>query len=152
MVKTRLNYKSYLRFFVNAAINHLRHLYHYTRSLLRNLLGFYLYPIVWRYALAERVFRLGWIRRLDPWPSKNSNSRYITALPSFEAEGIGGQFVKWNTARMLGKIHGLTFVNHPFTQSSHTPGFDWNEFLGFGNGEVKYPDLCAQGRRCPAHS
>jgi hypothetical protein len=58
------------------------------------------------------------------------------APAAYEAEGIGGQFIKWNSARLLARRHGLTFLLLPFTRSSHSGDFDWETFLGFGAGEV----------------
>lgn len=121
------------------SLNTLRSAWHRTRDGMRRVLGIYSYAVTWRYLIARLSPR-------DPQTQRKARcDRYLVAVPAYASEGIGGQFVKWNTARLLARRHGLTFVHHPFTSSSHSPGLDWEHFLGFGAGEVDYSALSRRG-------
>lgn len=110
-------------------LNYLRNVYHGLKGGLRSFLGLAAWRAWWSWKMLRLKRRLGLLHR----PSR---TRYLLAPAAFEAEGIGGQFIKWNSARMWAKANGLTFVHIPFTRSSHSGEFDWEEFLGFGNGEL----------------
>jgi hypothetical protein len=56
---------------------------------------------------------------------------------------IGHQFSSWNTCYSLAQERGLTFAHRPFS-TNESGGWRWEEYLGFGVGEVQYTDI--QGR------
>ena len=60
-------------------------------------------------------------------------TKFITAKTQMSM-GVGHQFSCWNTCYTLAKQYGLTFVHQPF----HQP---WEDWLGFGKGEVKLSEL-----------
>src|SRR5258708_2300839 len=90
----------------------------------------WMYPAWYRYL----VYRVGgWIG--SPRAGAASfDRRYIIRLPA--RAGIGDQVVTcFSETYMLAKRYALQFVYAPFVDSPHSPGVDWNEFLGFGAGE-----------------
>ena len=64
---------------------------------------------------------------------------YLTFRPNRVA-GIGHQSAAWITAFNLSRTLGLTFVHRPFTA-------DWEDFLGFGGGELQFSSLEIRGLR-----
>lgn len=73
------------------------------------------------------------------------HSRYYTALPNPGA-GIGHQMANWNAGYWWAKQFGLRFAHIPFSTKS------WNDFLGFGEGEITVKELKVNGyktRRLP---
>lgn len=56
-------------------------------------------------------------------------NRYVTAC--YENEGIGGQFCRYLSARIISRKFGVTFVHRPFEISFHGGGTDWETFLKF---------------------
>lgn len=77
--------------------------------------------------------------------SENNTNTYFTARPNIYA-GIGHQMANWIAGYWFAKQFELKFANIPFSTDK------WDQFLGFGNGEVQYYDLIKQGykvRRLP---
>jgi len=122
----------------SSSLDALRSAWHRITKGYRSFFGIYVYAVTWRYLILRMTRSVFWKQRT---PLTN---RYLVALPAYASEGIGGQFVKWNTARLLSRKHGLIFVHHPFTPSSHSPGLDWEGFLGFGVGEIEYSSLATR--------
>jgi hypothetical protein len=93
-----------------------------------------LYPAWWKY-----VFYV-----LTSYVASNNNNelnvhpanRFILRVPT--AAGIGDQVVtSWSETYMLAREYGLKFVHYPFAKSPHDPNANWDEFLGFGEGEIQ---------------
>ena len=59
-------------------------------------------------------------------------AKYLSCLPNQNA-GVGHQFIGWASAYSLADMYGLTFAYQPF-------GF-FEEFLPFGDNEIKYSEL-----------
>ncbi len=100
-----------------------------------SIFRFWIYPSYWRY-LFVKFLKL-------PIPQPNieieaNNTRYLTGVPNAYA-GIGHQLCNWNAALIFASKYNLKFVHHPliskFKQSS------WEEFLGFGDGELLYDEI-----------
>jgi hypothetical protein len=71
---------------------------------------------------------------------------YYAARPNIGA-GIGHQMANWIAGLWFARQFGLKYASIPFSTDR------WDEFLGFGIGEVQYYDLLEQGyrvRRLPA--
>ncbi|MDK2977678.1 MAG: hypothetical protein PWP52_392 [Bacteroidales bacterium] len=68
----------------------------------------------------------------------NNNACYFAARPNPGA-GIGHQMANWNAGYWFAKQFGLKFAHIPFAQTK------WENFLGFGNDEVKVDALRKQG-------
>ena len=71
---------------------------------------------------------------------------YIISRPWGGHCGIGHQFHNWVVAWQLAKHYGLKFVHSPFCGDILEPQIDvpvkeWEEFLGFGVGEIQESQL-----------
>ena len=97
----------------------------------------WLYPAWWKYLFHEMTMYLsGRNRELKTDPS----SRFLLRVPN--AAGIGDQIVaSWSETYMLARRYGLTFVHHRFVNSPHDPKTNWEEFLGFGFGEIEAQEV-----------
>lgn len=74
-----------------------------------------------------------------------NTSCYFAARPHIYA-GIGHQMANWIAGLWFAKQFGLKLANIPFSTDK------WDQFLGFGTGEVQYYELIKQGykvRRLP---
>lgn len=75
----------------------------------------------------------------------DNNTLYYAARPNPGA-GIGHQMANWNAGYWWAKQFGLRFAHIPFSTKS------WNDFLGFGEGEITVKELKVNGyktRRLP---
>ena len=91
----------------------------------------YLYPAWWKYVLRSLELRLG-----NKKVNTDCSSRFLLRVPN--TAGIGDQIVtSWSETYLLARKYGLTFVHHPFVRSPHNSKSDWDEFLGFGDGEIE---------------
>lgn|SRR5574344_1052849 len=63
---------------------------------------------------------------------------YYTAQPN-QGAGIGHQIANWVAGYHYAKCFGLKFTHLPFSTNS------WDDFLGFGNKEIKVMDLLKKG-------
>jgi hypothetical protein len=71
---------------------------------------------------------------------------YIIARPWGDSCGIGHQFYNWVVAWQLAHKYGIEFVHSPFCGNQTQPQIDvpvqeWENFLGFGYGELREHDL-----------
>ena len=66
--------------------------------------------------------------------ASDKKNRFLTIIPH-QGAGIGHQLANWNAALILAQKFNLTFVHHYFNSQG------WEEFLGFGMGEIKYEDV-----------
>lgn len=70
---------------------------------------------------------------------------YIAARPNPGA-GIGHQMANWMAGFHLANVLGLKFAHIPFSTQKHPfVASEWDDFLGFGNGERQYKDLLHDG-------
>lgn len=93
----------------------------------------YIYKSYWHYLLSNKK------------KSNINNTCYYSARPNPGA-GIGHQIANWIAGYWYAKQFGLKFAHIPFS----TP--EWDEFLGFGNGEKTINKLKQNGykiRRLP---
>jgi hypothetical protein len=96
---------------------------------------FWIYPSYWRYQFTKILRLLGlWYpeSRL-----KNSQRRYLTGRPDPLA-GMGHQLSNWNAALIYSRKYNLQFVHQPLSIAG---GYNWEEFLDFGNGELIYDEI-----------
>ena len=72
-------------------------------------------------------------------------SNYLAAVPNPGA-GIGHQMANWMAGYYYAKLFGLKFAHIPFS-NEHKPlePNRWDDYLGFGEGEVRYKSLLSQG-------
>lgn len=93
----------------------------------------WLYPAWWKYVcytLTTCFFGK------NKQVSMDCSSRLLLRVPN--AAGIGDQIVtSWSETYMLARKYGLTFVHHPFVKSPIDSDRNWEEFLGFGIGEIQ---------------
>lgn len=90
---------------------------------------FFYYPSAWAF------MKSGFPRE----PADVHPGSYLTFRPNHVAR-IGHQSAAWITAFNMAKALGLTFVHRPFTA-------DWEEYLGFGAGEVGWNSSRLRGLR-----
>lgn len=86
----------------------------------------YLYPSYWHYLLNKKI------------EDNETDGFYYSARPNPGA-GIGHQMANWNAGYWWSKQFGLKFAHLPFSTKQ------WDEFLGFGNGEVQVQVLKTKG-------
>lgn len=104
--------------------------------LARTKFRFWIYPAYWRY-LGNTA--LSYLRQQSPTSievsqvSHSDSRRYITVIPN-QWSGIGHQLSNWSTALIFSQQYNLQFIHHPLSKG-------WDDFLGFGEGEIQYIDL-----------
>lgn len=85
----------------------------------------YLYGSYWHYLFHQKG-------------ATHNNSSFYAARPNPSA-GIGHQLANWIAGYWFAKQFGLEFAHIPFSNQK------WDDFLGFGEGEVKMTALLTQG-------
>jgi hypothetical protein len=68
----------------------------------------------------------------------SANNTYYTAKPNYGA-GIGHQMANWIAGYWYAKQFGVNFAHVPFSTKK------WEEFLGFGTGDIDYIELLRNG-------
>lgn len=86
----------------------------------------YLYKSYWYYLFHKKDLKM-------------NGSCYYGARPNSGA-GIGHQIANWIAGYWFAKQLGLKFAHIQFSQST------WDEFLGFGDGEISYNELLGKKR------
>lgn len=86
-------------------------------------------------------------RHLKKGVGMHNNNNYFAARPNPGA-GIGHQIANWNAGYWYASVFGLKFAHMPFC-SSHIPfnASQWEDFLGFGEGEVSFQELQKKGSK-----
>lgn len=91
---------------------------------------------IWRKTVARRPSG-------TDWPNQ-SLLRYITYAQT--SEGIGGLALRYVAAVALSRVFGITYLHKKFPPDFHHPELDFDEFLGFGEGERRFEDVPGLGR------
>ncbi len=110
-----------------------KRIYSRIHRIMFTLFGIWIYPSYWHYKKKGK----------DRTP--DLSEVYYTAEPNFRA-GIGHQMANWIAGYWWAKQFGLKFAHLPFSSKV------WDDFLGFGEGEVKVKELKKRGyivRRLP---
>jgi hypothetical protein len=71
---------------------------------------------------------------------KSYKHRYFSIIP-LKAEGVGSQFTRYVTAILVSRMFNLEFVHRSFVPNWQDKECDWEKFLGFGEGELRYEDV-----------
>jgi hypothetical protein len=90
-------------------------------------LQFTLYPAYWHWKFSKSP------KTIERDEEVNCN-QYLTQKPNFGA-GIGHQLANWNTGLYFATYFKVKFAHYPFSSAK------WENFLGFGEGEIKALDL-----------
>ncbi len=90
-----------------------------------------IYPYIYRSFWHYLIFRNDQI-------TENNNTSYYSARPNRGA-GIGHQLANWIAGYWYAKQFNLKFAHLPFSNSK------WENFLGFGDDEVKVEELAKNG-------
>lgn len=108
----------------------------FSHLIAHSIFRFWIYPSYWRYLFTK------FLKKFCLWQPKirmeTSHSRYLTGVPNPYA-GIGHQLCNWNAALIFASKYNLNFVHHPLI--SKLKESKWEEFLGFGEGELLYEDV-----------
>ncbi len=98
-----------------------------------------------RYSFYPLMYRSYWHALFYNRKGKNIDTLYYTSVPNPGA-GIGHQMANWISGFWFAKQFGLKFAHIPFAKK------EWDDFLGFGEGEITVSALIEQGykiRRLP---
>jgi hypothetical protein len=93
--------------------------------------------------LQFKLYRSYWHRKrntgaLSSAPG-NEKHHYLTQVPNHGA-GIGHQLANWNSGLYFANFYNLRFAHSQFSTER------WENFFGFGEGEVKASDLMKDGK------
>jgi hypothetical protein len=102
------------------------------------------YPLLWpNWVLRAATVCLRFLKK-----RKSSSKCYLGLGSSFAAEGIGGQLVKWLSAKAFADQCELVFIHTPFAVNPHSHDIDWEELLAFGYGECSRNDRAIAALPC----
>ncbi|WP_345985251.1 hypothetical protein WCX49_11655 [Sulfurimonas sp. HSL-1656] len=90
-------------------------------------------------AIYPLLYRSWWHSRLHSSAGTNGTA-YFAARPNPGA-GIGHQMANWIAGLWFAKQFGLGFAHLPFSSDK------WEDFFGFGRGEVSVEELASRGYR-----
>jgi hypothetical protein len=89
-------------------------------------LQFSLYKSYWHYRFSPKTNEVQ--------DAAIANTHYLTQVPNYGA-GIGHQLANWNAGLYFADFYKIKFAHSPFSTAQ------WENFLGFGEGEVLASDL-----------
>jgi hypothetical protein len=102
----------------------------------KTIFRFWIYSSYWRYLVSKTFVKI-WTGQPKIKSTYNNNCvNYLTCV--IPETGIGHQLTCWNTGLIFSIKYNLKFVHYPLHKFD---GVDWENFLGFGDGELLYSQI-----------
>ncbi|MBN1688932.1 MAG: hypothetical protein JW893_07515 [Candidatus Omnitrophica bacterium] len=95
----------------------------------------------WLYPRFSFIYLKNCLKGNEDRKNKGRRSKKYICVQLDPSEGVGLQLFSWIAAKEISRRHGLTFVHRGFAYDPHSPECNWDNFFGFGEGEIQYGEI-----------